>query len=203
MPTREVKVRGQRSRSQRSRSDLTVSGLTPVWIHIWRWNDAKSLMLLTGVVLLYFKVIHQISRSRDSKTRRVLPKLGGSGMLLQFEFNDGYGMMNKVWSSIKEVSYCFSRSIKFQSHGKKSPILTTRIGRFRIVPPDWIHQWLWNDAHKLTWYRRGVPLFLRSSIEIQGHRGHKINDLTRIGRFQSVTAVWIHQWFWNDAQSLT
>ena len=36
---------------------------TPVWIHIWRSNDAQSLMLLRGGALLFFKVIRQISRS--------------------------------------------------------------------------------------------------------------------------------------------
>ena len=37
--------------------------LTPVWIHIWRWNEGQRLMLLRRGVLLFFKVIHQISRS--------------------------------------------------------------------------------------------------------------------------------------------
>ena len=47
----------------------------------------------------------------------VLPKMGVSGLLLQFEFTDGYEMMHKAWSSIEEVPSCFSRSsIKFQGH---------------------------------------------------------------------------------------
>ena len=37
--------------------------LTPVWIHIWWWNDAQSLMLLRRVALLFFKVTREISRS--------------------------------------------------------------------------------------------------------------------------------------------
>ena len=37
--------------------------VTPVWIHIWWWNDAHSLMLLRRDALLFFKVIRQISRS--------------------------------------------------------------------------------------------------------------------------------------------
>ena len=37
--------------------------VTPVWIHIWGWNDAQSLMLLRSGTLLFFKVIRQISRS--------------------------------------------------------------------------------------------------------------------------------------------
>ena len=40
--------------------------VTPVWIHIWWWNDTYSLMLLRRGALLFFKVIRQISRSHDS-----------------------------------------------------------------------------------------------------------------------------------------
>ena len=31
--------------------------VTPVWIHIWWWNDAQSLTLLRTCTLLFFKVI--------------------------------------------------------------------------------------------------------------------------------------------------
>ena len=37
--------------------------ITPVWIHIWRWNDAQSLMLLRRGAIFFFKVIRKISRS--------------------------------------------------------------------------------------------------------------------------------------------
>ena len=41
------------------------------------------------------------------KNRRVWPRLSVSGLLLQFEFTNGYEMMNKAWSSIEELPYCF------------------------------------------------------------------------------------------------
>ena len=91
--------------------------VTPVWIHILRWNDAYSLMLLRRGALLFFKVIRQISRSHGSKKRQIWPRLGVSGLWLQFEFTNGYEMMHKAWSSIEEVPYCFARSyVKFQGH---------------------------------------------------------------------------------------
>ena len=94
--------------------------VTPVWIHIWWWNDAYSLMLLRRGALLFFKVIRQISRSHDAKNRRIWPRLGVSGLLLQFEFTNGYEMLHKAWSSIEEVPYCFWRSsVKFQGHTAK------------------------------------------------------------------------------------
>ena len=41
--------------------------VTPVWIHIWWWNDTYSLMLLRRGALLFFKVIRQISRSHGAE----------------------------------------------------------------------------------------------------------------------------------------
>ena len=52
--------------------------VTPVWIHIWRSNDAESLMLLRRGALLLFKVIRQISRSGLKKNCWFWPKLGVS-----------------------------------------------------------------------------------------------------------------------------
>ena len=34
--------------------------VTPIWIHIWWWNDAQSLMMLRIGALLFFKVICRI-----------------------------------------------------------------------------------------------------------------------------------------------
>ena len=91
--------------------------VTLVWIHIWWWNDTNSLMLRRRGALLFFMVIRHISRSHGAKNCRIWPRLGVSGLLLQFEFINGYEMPHKAWSSIEEVPYCFSRSsVKFQGH---------------------------------------------------------------------------------------
>ena len=101
----------KRSRSEvKGQGHTQLSGfrtVTPVWIHIWWWNDAHSLMLLRRSALLFFKVIHQISRSHGSKNRWIWPRLGVSGLLLQFEFINGYEMLHKAWSSIEEVAFFF------------------------------------------------------------------------------------------------
>ena len=91
--------------------------VTPVWIHLWWWNDAYSLMLLRRGALLFFKVICQISRSHCSRNSQIWPRLGVSGLLLKFYFTNGYEMMHKAWSSREEVLYRFSRSyVKLQGH---------------------------------------------------------------------------------------
>ena len=49
--------------------------VTPVWIHIWWWNDAQSLMLVRRGALLFFKVIRQISRSHGTKKSPILTRI--------------------------------------------------------------------------------------------------------------------------------
>ena len=59
----EVKGQGHRGHDPNFRFRT----VTPVWIHIWWWNDIYSLMLLRRGALLFFKVIRQISRSHGAK----------------------------------------------------------------------------------------------------------------------------------------
>ena len=73
---RKVHAKGQSQRSKVKVTEVTTQlnhcrTVTPVWIHIWWWNDAYSLMLLRRGALLFFKVIRQISRSHGSKNRRI------------------------------------------------------------------------------------------------------------------------------------
>ena len=148
----KVHAKGQGQRSKVKVTEVTTQlnhfrTVTPIWILIWWWNDAYSLMLLRRGALLFFKVIRQISRSHGSKNRQIWPRLGVSWLLLQVEFTNGYEMMHKAWSSIEEVPYCFSRSyVKLQGHTAKKSSILTQIGRFRTVTPVWIHWWLRNDA---------------------------------------------------------
>ena len=115
-----AKGQGQRSKVKVTEVNTQLSRfrtLTPVWIHIWQWNHAHSWKQHRRGALLFFKVIGLISRSHGSKNRRIWPRLGVSGLWLQFEFTNGYKMMHKAWNSIEEVPYCFSRSsVKFQGH---------------------------------------------------------------------------------------
>ena len=78
-----VKCQGQRSKVKVTEVTTQISRfrtVTPVWIHIWWWNDTYSLMLLWRGALLFFKVIRQVSTSHGSKNRRIWPRLGVSGL---------------------------------------------------------------------------------------------------------------------------
>ena len=81
----DVHAKGQGQRSKVKVTEVTTQlycfrTVTPVWIHVWWWNDAYSLIMLRRVALLFFKVICWISRSHGSKNRRIWPRLGVSGL---------------------------------------------------------------------------------------------------------------------------
>ena len=81
----KVHAKGQGQRSKVKVTEVTTQLnrfriVTPVWIHIWCWNDAYSLILLRTGALLFFKVILKISRSHGPKNRLIWPRLGVSGL---------------------------------------------------------------------------------------------------------------------------
>ena len=81
----DVHAKGQGQRSKVKVTEVTTQlnrfrTVTPVWIHIWWWNDAYSLTMLRRGALLFLKVIRQISRSHGSKNRLIWPRLGVSGL---------------------------------------------------------------------------------------------------------------------------
>ena len=79
----------------------------------------------------------------------------------------------------------------------------TPLGHFWTVTPVWIHIWQWNDAQSLMLLRRGALLIFKVICQISRSHGWKKSlILTQIGRFRTVTPVWIYQWLSNDAQSL-
>ena len=81
----KVRAKGQGQRSKVKVTEVTTQlnrfrTVTPVWIHIWWWNDTYSLMLLRRGALLFLKVICPISSSHGAKNRKVWPRLGVSGL---------------------------------------------------------------------------------------------------------------------------
>ena len=110
-------------------------------------------------------------------------------------------MMHKAWSSIEEVPYCFSRSyVKLQSHTALKMVDFDPNWAF----PDWISSF--NSPMAMKWHTKLGVALKRCPIVFQGHTSNcklkKSSNLTQIGRFRTVTPVWIHWWIWNDTQSL-
>ena len=82
--------------------------VTPVWIHIWRWNDVGK----ERCPIVFQGHPSNFKVTRLEKNQRFWPKFPDPNSNL-----NGYEMMHKAWSSIEEVPYCFLRSsVKFQGH---------------------------------------------------------------------------------------
>ena len=104
-----------KSRGQRPKVKVTedtqfshFQTITPVWSHTWWWKDAQSLMWHRRGVLLFFKVIHQISRSCVTKNCWFSPKLSVFGMWLMRSFylhvGISYTYYSQGLSSLNEVT---------------------------------------------------------------------------------------------------
>ena len=119
---------------------------------------------------MFFKVIHQISRSHGFKNHRIWPKLGVSGLWLKFQYTNGYEMMHKAWSRKEEVPYCFSRStVKLQGHTAKKSSIWPKLGvsglylQFGITDGYKMMHKAWGSIEEVPY------CFSRSSVKIQGH----------------------------------
>ena len=67
----DVHAKGQGQRPKVKVTEVTIQlnrfrTVTPVWIHIWWWNDAYSLIMLRRSALLFFKVIHEKFRGHTA-----------------------------------------------------------------------------------------------------------------------------------------
>ena len=152
---RDVHAKGQGQRSKVKVTEFKTPfsrfrTVTTVWIHIWRWNHAYSLMLLRRGALLFCKVTRQISRSYDWK-------------IIDFDPNWAFPDCNSSLNSPMAMKWCTKLEaaserypIVFQGHPSnfkvirdKKLLILTRIERFRTVTPVWIHRWIWNDAQSL------------------------------------------------------
>ena len=114
-------------------------------------------------------------------------------------------MIHKAWSSIEEMPYCFWwSSVKFLGHTAQKSV-------------DFDPNWAFPDCNSNLNSPMGMKWLHKawSGIEevpycfFQVHPSNfkvaqlwKSSNLTPIGRFRSVTQIWIHQWVWNDTQNL-
>ena len=115
--------------------------------------------------------------------------------IVDFEPNWAFPVCNSSLISLMAMTWCTKLEVAykrgliiFQGHpsnvnvtqDKKSMILN-RIERFRTVTPVWIHQWLWNDARSLIYYRIGALLSFYIIHQMsRSHRPKNREDLNPI-----------------------
>ena len=146
----DIHAKGQVQRSQRSKPNLAVTWLTPVWIHIWQWNNAQRLMWHRRGALLFFKVIRQTSRSHGTKNCWFWPELAVP------DYNFSLNKRMAMNLCIKLGIGWMRCPIVFEGHASnckvirdKKLLIFTWIWRFRTVTAVWIDWWQWNDAQSL------------------------------------------------------
>ena len=95
-------------------------------------------------------------------------------------------MMQKAWSGIEEVPYCFpGSSVKFLGHTAKKnhrfwPELSVSGLQLKFEFTDGIER----EAQSLMFYTRGALLFFKVIRQIsRSHGSLKSSNLTQIGRF--------------------
>ena len=123
--------------------------------------------------------------------------------IIEFDPNWAFPDCNSSLESPMATKWCTKLEtakkrcpIVFQGHpsnfkvtrDKTSPILT-QIGRFRTIGRSQLS----NPSDLPCW---------ESTVKFLGHTAQKSSILNRIEHFRTVTQIWIHQWVWNDAQSL-
>ena len=129
-------------------------------------------MLLRRGALLFLKAYPSNFKFRRLKNSRFWPKLGVSGLLIQFEFIDVYTMMHRrgallFFKVIRQISRSH-RTTNFQFWPELS--ISGLVLRFEF--PDGLEM-----MHKAKCSIEEVPYcFARSSIKFQGHMGQKIID---------------------------
>ena len=77
-----------------------------VWIHQWIWSDTQSLMQYRRGALLFFEVIHQISRSHGLKNRWFGSNLSQITRPVAAIKSLRFALLFMIWTKIKLMFRC-------------------------------------------------------------------------------------------------
>ena len=173
----DVHAKGQGQRSKVKVTEVTTQlnrfrTVTPVWIHIWWWDDAYSLIMLRRGALLFLAATKQLYEWFSPSVRpSVCPSVCPS--VTPFWLCSYQRIIMKFSGVItKDKSDVHAKDGGQRSKVKVTEV-TTQLNRFRTVTPVWIHIWWWNDAYSLMMLRRGALLFLKVIRRISRSHGSK------------------------------
>ena len=154
----DVHAKGQRSKVKVTEVTAQLNHfrtVTPVWIHIWWWNDTYSLMLLRRGALLFLAATKQLNEWYFPSVR---PSVRPSVCLSVTPF--WLCSHHRIIMKFSEVITNERSDVHAKGQGQRSKVkvteVNTQLSRFRTVTPVWIHIWWWNDAQSLMLLRRGA-----------------------------------------------
>ena len=141
----DVHARGQGQRSKVKVTEVTTQlssfqTVTPVWIHIWWWNDIYSLILLRRGALLFLAATKQLYKWYFPSVRlSICPSVRLS--ITPFWLCSHHRIIMKFSGVITNDR----RKVHAKGQGQRSKVkvteVTTQLNRFRTVTPVWIHIW--------------------------------------------------------------
>ena len=140
-----AKVQGQRSKVKVTEVTTQLNRfrtVTPVWIHIWWWNDAYSLMLLRRGALLFLAATKQLYKwyfpsVRPSVRLSVCPSVCPSVCLSVTPF--WLCSHHCIIMNFSGVITNDQSKVRAKGQGQRSKVkvteVTTQLNRFRTVTP--------------------------------------------------------------------
>ena len=173
----KVHAKGQGRRSKVKVTEVTTQlnrfrTVTPVWIHIWWWNDTYSLMLLRRGALLFLAATKQLYKWYFPSVR-----LSVRLSVTPFWLCSHHRIIMKFTGVLTNDR----RKVHAKSQGQRSKVkvteVTTQLNSFRTVTPVWIHIWWYNDAYRLMLLRRSALLFFKVIHQISrlhSSKNHRI-----------------------------
>ena len=174
---RKVHAKGQGQRSKVKVTEVTTQlnrfrTVTPVWIHIWWWNDAYSLMLLRRGALLFLAATKQLYKWYFPS---VCPSVRLSVRLSVTPFSPC--SHHRIIMKFSGVISMVKSDVHAKGQGQRSKVkvteVNTQLSRFRTLTPVWIHIWQWNHAHSWKQHRRGALLFFKVIRQISRSHSSK------------------------------
>ena len=153
-------------------------------------------MKFSGVITNDQSKVHAKGQGQRSKVKvtEVTTQLNRFRTVTQVWIHIWWWKMHIAWCCLEEVPNCFSRSsVKYQGHQ------ALKIVEFY---PDWAFPDCYSSfisPMAMKWCTKLEVVLKRCLIAFQGHpsnfkvtRLKKSSNLTQIGRFRTVTHVWIH-----------
>ena len=118
----DVHAKGQGQRSKVKVTEVTTQlyrfrTVTQVWIHVWWWNDAYSLIMLRRCAYCFSRSSVKFQGHTALKIVEYDPDWAFPDCNSSLNSPTATKTLHKAWSSKEEVPYCFWRSsVKFQGH---------------------------------------------------------------------------------------
>ena len=143
-----AKGQGQRSKVRITKVKTQFSRLqsvTPIWIYIWWWNEAQSLLFMRGTLLCLRPSVKFEAHMAKNRLFWAFPDCNSS--LNSPMVTEWCTKLDAIWKRCPIIFQGNPSNFRVTRYNKITVL--TGIESFRTVTPVCIQRWLWNDAQSL------------------------------------------------------